>query len=276
MGKLLSICFGGFLSCSLPMRAGIAVLLLFLVCLMLGRGFLFVLSAVPLALKWLFWGLYLVLEWLAALVHKVLGGSFYRISNTLTGFGERITARLAGWYDVWHRPQRRYIHMAALVFCGICYATVVLPEFFQTEESSWKNQGAELYLKAESRLVRWVTEQSWYDAAPVFHPAEEEDLGPGQVPQVPMTVVHAPRALRVRDIPSTSGAETLETLKNGDVVLWSGELAFGMAEGEQEAWVKVTTSSGTEGWSRLYFLQVEESTDATFLFLENGTPYTVS
>ncbi len=272
MGELLSVCLGGFLALPLPLRAGVVVLLLFVGWLLLGRGILFVLSAVPLALKWLFWGLYLILEYLAALVHKLLGGSFYRISNGLTGFGERTTAQLTRWYDSWHSPQRRDVRLAALMFCGLCYAAVVLPGLVQAEEDSWKYGGTAAYLKTESRFVRWLTEQSWYAAVPALNPAEDENRNYGQLPQVSMTVVHAPRALRVRNIPSTSGAETLETLKNGDVVLWSGELAFGMAEGEQEAWVKVTTSSGIEGWSRLYFLQPEENAKTAFFLLEQIIP----
>ena len=44
------------------------------------------------------------------------------------------------------------------------------------------------------------------------------------------------------------------------------------AEGEQEAWVKVTTSSGIEGWSRLYFLQPEENAETAFFLLEQIIP----
>jgi len=56
---------------------------------------------------------------------------------------------------------------------------------------------------------------------------------------------------------------TLDTAENEDIVIWNGELTFGLAEGKQEPWAKVTTESGLEGWARLYYLYPEEGTELT-------------
>ena len=42
-------------------------------------------------------------------------------------------------------------------------------------------------------------------------------------------------------------------------------LSFGFAQGQQDAWVKVTTDSGIEGWGRLNYLQPGENTDVSLV-----------
>lgn len=260
-----------FLLFPLPLRAGFAALALLVLCLALGQVFLFLMSAVPLALNWLFHKLYLVLDWPTARLHKILGGSFYLASNALSSFGEKVVAQLTGWYNAWHKPNRKYIIRASLILCGVCYIVVVLPSFFHIEENNRKSWGMTTYLRAESYLTLWLEEQSRYVSVSALDPANEEFQEFDQILQVSMTVVRA-NTLRVRNIPSTLDAEILETLKNGDVVFWNGEFAFGITEVGQEAWVKVTTASGVEGWSRLYYLQAEEVSDTTFSFMEEMTP----
>ena len=71
--------------------------------------------------------------------------------------------------------------------------------------------------------------------------------------------------LAIRDIPSTEECTTLDTLPNRAVVSWHRELAFGFAEGRQEAWVKVTTDSGAEGWGRLNYLHPEGDMELTLV-----------
>ena len=57
----------------------------------------------------------------------------------------------------------------------------------------------------------------------------------------------------------------LERLHNDDVVLWNGEMIFAEAEGKHvEAWVKVTTKNGIEGWSRLYYLRPKDYEEIIF------------
>ncbi|MEY8426586.1 SH3 domain-containing protein [Lachnospiraceae bacterium 46-15] len=54
-------------------------------------------------------------------------------------------------------------------------------------------------------------------------------------------------------------SEKLCRLKNGDAVLWRGELVFAEADDEHvEPWVKIVTGDGIEGWSRLFYLHPEE------------------
>ena len=86
-----------------------------------------------------------------------------------------------------------------------------------------------------------------------------------EVIQIPLTVYRVPNVLVIRDIPSTVECTTLDTLPNGAVVNWYGELAFGFAEGQQEAWVKVTTDSGAEGWGRLNYLHPEGDMELTLV-----------
>ena len=83
--------------------------------------------------------------------------------------------------------------------------------------------------------------------------------------QIPLTIYRVSSVLAIRDIPSTVECTTLDTLPNGAVVYWYGELAFGFAEGRQEAWVKVITDSGTEGWGRLNYLHPEGDMELTLV-----------
>lgn len=65
-------------------------------------------------------------------------------------------------------------------------------------------------------------------------------------------------SLLVRDIPATEGSMALARLHNDDVVIWRGQITFSEVNNNRvEAWVKVTTEEGVEGWSRLYYLRPE-------------------
>lgn len=47
----------------------------------------------------------------------------------------------------------------------------------------------------------------------------------------------------------------LGKLYNDDVVIWTGQMVFAEVNDRSiEPWVKIRTSEGIEGWSRLYYL----------------------
>lgn len=160
-------------------------------------------------------------------------------------------------------PKSRWkyaVLMAAV--CGICYLSVTSPIFFHVEHDNWKATGWAVYLHAESAIADFFEEQSWYhpnESVPtaVTDGLDEEIRRTHEEVQIPMTV-HVSSALRMRDIPSPMDSTTLDTVGNGEIVMWNGELAFGFAEGKQEPWVKVAAESGSEGWVRLYYLQPED------------------
>ena len=72
-------------------------------------------------------------------------------------------------------------------------------------------------------------------------------------------------SLLVRDSPSVEEGAILDRLKNGDVVIWRGEMRFSKTDDSHvEPWVKIITESGVEGWSRLFYLHPEPYADVEF------------
>lgn len=267
-----------YLSWPLWGRAALTLGLVLLCSLLICAPLLKILSLIPFLLKQMARAVYLLLEWLVAILHKLWGGVFYHVDNGLASLGERVDSRLDRWYSAWNKPKSRkpYLILIVGVFT-ICYLSVIVPPMLHIEEGRWQAKGWSAYLQAEDAFVRWLADHDWYISKPFDDPAvsasTEEDPKPSQeVIQIPLTVYRVSGVLAVRDIPSTVECTTLDTLNNGDVATWKGELAFGFADGRQEAWVKVTTDSGIEGWSRLNYLCSEDNIELTLVLRTISDP----
>lgn len=258
-----------FLSWPLWGRAALVLGLFLLIILLVRVPLLKLLSLIPFLLKWMFRAVYLLLEWLVSLLHKLLGGTFYRVGNGLATFGKRVDGGLERWYGAWNKS-KSWNPYSALVTTAVlaCYLFIILPSALHMDEG-WLTTGWSAYLRAEDAFAGWIEDQDWYassvlDSQP--DAASSSEPKPPQEPvQMSLTVYRVSGVLAIRDIPSTAGSTTLDTLHNGAVVNWYGELAFGFAQGQQEAWVKVTTDSGVEGWGRLNYLQPEEDTEVSLV-----------
>ncbi len=270
-----------FFSRPLEVRVA-AVLVLLLILLLLGfTPILKIFSLLPLFLKQVFRALYLLLDLPVFALHKLLGGGIYHIDNGLAMCGKKIDFWLEHWYQAWHVPKSRKKYAAvATVVCIVCYLSITASTFLHVKSNGWILKCQTVYLHMEGSLVDFLEARGWYDpSAPVFLPdtdQPEENSGDNQnnTLQTPLTVFRVSNVLRIRDIPSTKNSTTLDTVKNGGVVLWNGQLTFGLAEGKQEAWVKVTTETGVEGWGRLYYLRPEEGMELNLVVTDadNFTP----
>lgn len=201
-----------------------------------------------------------LLEWIVSLLHKLLGGTFERVGNGLAAFGKYVDDRLERWYGVWSKPRSRNPYSALVILAVLaCYLYIILPPALHREEA-WQTGGCSAYLRAEDAFFQWMEDRGWYTPGgqPDTVPAAGEPGQPGETVRIPLTVYRVSSVLLIRDIPSTAESTALEALSNGAVVNWHGEFAFGPAEGQQEAWVKVTAESGVEGWARLNYLHPEE------------------
>ncbi len=246
-----------FLSWPLWGRAALVLVTIWLVLLLVRVPLLKMLSLVPFLLKWIFCVVYLLLEWPVSFLHKLLGGMFYRVDNGLSAVGKRVDGWLERWYGTWNRSKSWNPYAALMTVAALaCYLYIILPPVLHMEEGGWQTRGGLAYLRAEDAFAGWIADQDWYVSSV---PDAPSDMVPTDEPaQMSLTVYRVSSVLAIRDIPSTVGCTTLDRLSNGSVVNWHGELAFGFAEGQQEAWVKVTTDSGIEGWGRLNYLHPEE------------------
>lgn len=253
-----------FLSWPLWGRAALVLITIWLVLLLVRVPLLKVLSLVPLLFKWIFRVAYLLLEWLVSLLHKLLGGMFYRVDNGLSAVGKRVYSWLERWYGTWNRPKSWNPYTPLMTVATLaCYLCVILPPVLQMDEGGWQTRGWSAYLRAEDAFIEWIADQDWYVSSV---PDAPSNVVPTNEPtQISLTVYRVSSVLAIRDIPSTVGCTTLDRLSNGSVVSWYGELAFGFAEGQQEAWVKVTTDSGIEGWGRLNYLHPEEDMEVSLV-----------
>lgn len=264
----------GFLSLPLWGRAALVLVVFWLVLVLVRVPLLKLLSLIPFLLKWMFRAVYLLLEWLVSLLHKLLGGMFYRVDNVLAALGKRVDGWLERWYGAWNKSKSRTPYTTLVTIAVLaCYLCVILPPMLYEEEGSWPTKGWSSYLLVEDAFVGWMADKGWYVSGTPDgsddHPDEvlvsSEPTPIPEVVQIPLTVYRVTSVLAIRDTPSTEGSIILDTLSNGVVVSWYGGLAFGFAEGQQEAWVKVTTDSGVEGWSRLNYLRPEEDMELTLV-----------
>lgn len=260
-----------FLSWPLWGRAALVLVVIWLAFLLVRVPLLKLLSLIPFLFKWMFRVVYLLLEWLISILHKFLGGMLYRVANGLADLGRRVDEWLEHWYGAWNKSKswNPYAALVTIVVL-VCYLCVILPPMLHMEKGRWQTKVWSAYLWVEDSFVDWVADQVGYvpgtpDDPPYASPVSDEPEPIQETVQILLTVYRVSGVLAIRDIPSTVECTTLDTLPNGAVVYWYGELAFGFADGRQEAWVKVTTDSGAEGWGRLNYLHPEGDMELTLV-----------
>lgn len=268
----MSAVINGFME--LPLW-GCAAIALFLVLVVFGRIFggvlLWVMSAVPFLLGKVFRGIYLALELPVSALHKSIGGMFGKVDDQLSQMGEKLDAAISRWYAAWHSSEKCSFGRNLLIYM-VCTASVALPSIIGADSRILRT-GERIYSSCEAFPITRLQRQEWYvpedqavlnqeeqSAAPAVEYEETETF------ETELTVSGISSSLLVRDKPSVEDGEILERLKNGNIVIWKGEMQFSEVNDDHriEPWVKITTESGVEGWSRLFYLHPESYEDIAF------------
>ena len=235
-------------------------LFLFVFWRILWRPILWVLSIVPYILKVVYRYFFLLLEMPVAALHKKFGERFHGIDNQLSKVGEKIDDKLDYWYETWHSPNKYHFVRTLLFYC-VCVIYILMPLFIKTDNLIL-NFGERIYSSCESFLISQFQKQSWYEAnsKDIFQhenltdTLEEEP----ETFEIELLVSGITTSLLVRDNPSMKDGNILERLKNDDIVIWTGEMRFSEVEDSRvEPWVRIETSNGIVGWSRLFYLHPE-------------------
>lgn len=252
------------LSWPITVRAAILLAVPLVCWWILSKPILYTLSFLPYVLKKLSCLLYLLLEWPLSILHKAIGGHIAQASNGLARGAQKVFFVLDRWYQLWHSPKKKYVGQSILLYL-LCLGLVSAPVVFKSESASFLSKGQTLYLETEGKLVCWLEEHGQYSPFPALDDQMAEPLDePQQMPTIPLSVFGTSVSLAVREFPTTQNSTTLSTVGNGEIVFWTGELTFGIAEGKTEPWAKVITETGEEGWVRLRFLQPTEGANVNF------------
>ena len=243
----MSLLVNGYLSGPLWVRSMVTFLLLFVFWIISGRIILWILSLLPFVLRIAFRRVYLLFEIPLDMLHKGSGSAFGEINNQMSQIGGKIDDAMLTWYHVWHSPEKLYIRKG-LLCCIVC---VLLINFWHV--------GKVKFLGMESFLVGFIMKQDWYDSDAVLiskegveESTEEADI---DVYEIELVVSGLNSSLLIRRVPSIDEGEVLGKLYNDDVVIWTGQMVFAEVNDRSiEPWVKIRTSEGIEGWSRLYYL----------------------
>lgn len=243
----MSLLVNSYLSGPLWVRSAVAFSFIFVFWMISGRMVLWVLSLFPFLTGIIFRYLYLLLELPLDLLHKGSGSVFGEMNNRMSRMGGKIDNAMLRWYHSWHSPGRLHIGKAML-FCTACVLVVNL----------W-NVGKEKFLSTESFLADLIMKQDWYDPDAVFESKEDVEESfeetDADVSEIELVAAGLDSSLLIRSYPSIDAGEVLGRLYNDDVVIWSGQMIFAeVNNGNIEPWVKIRTSEGIEGWSRLYYL----------------------
>lgn len=256
-----------YLSIPTPIRAAVLMLVFLLLWAKLGKKILFVLSIIPFVLRFLFKKAYILVEFPFSILHRKLGGIFHKIENQLSKVGKKIDEKILKCYSSWHKTDSNYFGRVFLT-CFIMVIYISLPQFIKIEHIII-NLGEKLYLAGESTIITWLVKQDLYDSTESVAADLDsqnlsmdynrtEDVLPLKDDFEERLIVAGLRSsLLLRDIPSVQNSVALSRLHNGDIVIWKGQLAFSEVDGRVEPWVKIVTSEGIEGWSRLLYLHPE-------------------
>lgn len=249
-------------------RVVLSLLFLFGLWVLFGKIILLFLSMIPFLLRKVFILFYQLVEIPIAKLHKKFGGNFYKIENYMASFGERADNLLNRWYDAWHSLYRFKIGIAILVYI-ICLLLITLPSVLPIK-SDFLKSGERIYLSGEKYLVDSMLNHKGKDSNQAVMTATMGEVGHEddqlQEDAIELVVTNIKSSLLVRDIPDMNYSVTLERLYNGDQVLWLGEMLFAPAENNQvEAWIKIRTENGTDGWSRLLYLHPIDYSEAKYL-----------
>lgn len=244
----------------LAVRVAMELMIIILLWRVLGRGILWILSLIPFLMDKLFILIYQVIEWPITMLHKKIGAGLHNIENIMARFGDKVHGLLRKWYDFWHKNYH-FRWKWGILFCLLCWSVIVLPSLFSIENNVL-NAGERFYLYNEDKGIEWMEKHFPSDSeqAAIVNETEQAASDKKEIvnSEIALVVYGVSSSLLVRDIPNMEGCVTLDRLYNGDKVVWTGELVFAETNNNRlETWVKVITSSGAEGWSRLNYLHPE-------------------
>lgn len=253
----------GFLGLSLLPRVVIIFFLLFSIFWWtFGRKLLWLASLLPYLLIKFFAYLYLIVEFPVSKLHKNYGLVFSKIDSGMSHLGGKFDAALRRWYQAWHNSKEAYFRRSILLYTLLVMYIAVPPLLGWNGSALLAGQKA--YLYTEKALVGWFERLGWYE--PVFSSETMPD-------SLNMTlIVSGPEGLiDIRNIPSSLNCQVLDSVNNGDTVIWLGALAFGAGDnGAAEPWVKVRTKKGIAGWARFTFLHPKNHD--VMLYVTTQTP----
>lgn len=239
-----------FLGLSLLLRVVIIFFLLFsIVWWTFGRKLLWLASLFPYLLIKIFAYIYLIVEFPVSKLHKNYGSVFSKIDSSMSHLGGKFDAALRGWYQAWRNSKEVNFGRSILLY-ALLVTYIAGPSLLGWNGSALL-AGQKAYLYTEKALVGWFERHGWYE--PVFSADTMHD-------SLNMTlIVSGPEGLiDIRNIPSSLNCQVLDSVNNGDTVIWLGALAFGAGDnGAAESWVKVRTKRGIAGWARFTFLHPE-------------------
>lgn len=260
----------------LPIWARAAAILFVPVCcwFVFGRVVLWIFSVIPFLLRQFFRFCYFLLEIPVTGLHQKLGKNFYKIENALSQSGQKIDEKLNRWYLAWHKPQKKYMGIAWIIYLILFVLVGVVPlwnvnvpllNFIETR-----------YLACEESIAKWAEKHGLADSEAVLiqgeigeGDAEEIEASDVEKSEITLVVSGVKTALRIRDIPSMKTDVVLARVHEGDHVIWDGHLAFSKGEnGSVELWAKITTEDGIEGWSRLSYLVPKKYKNKEFFVTE--------
>lgn len=202
-------------------------------------------------------------------MHRRFGASFYALDNGISYTGKRIDLGLEEWFYSWYSSRKNHMK-TAILFYVLSIILVVCPGYFKVDKGIL-TMGETTYLYCEERMINWFDEHDWYEKTPTEYTEIEfvEIIDEEKHTfEERLRVYDISSSLLVRDIPSIEGSAVLARLHNDDMVLWKGQIVFAETNRHVEAWVKIATENGIEGWSRLNYLRPEQYSNKEYLVTE--------
>lgn len=248
----------GFLeTISFECRVAFLICFVFLLWLLVGRIILWIMSGIPFLLIRLHRLIYCIVQIPISFLHKKFGSALYKADNGVAVIGVHIEDLLQKWYIRWHAKGKTNKKIEILCFIVIYIIIVVPPKVFSND--SVLCIPGNVYCEEESKLVNKIEagqrKKVITDISEEVMQNEDETFEVTEPDLIELRVVGIRTALLIRDVPSVERGIALERLKNNDVVKWSGQLIFAETEdNHKEAWVKIISQNGIEGWSRLDYL----------------------
>lgn len=246
-----------FETISVECRVAFLMCFVFLLWLLVGRIILWIMSGIPFLLIKLHRLIYCIVQIPISFLHKKFGSALYKADNGVAVIGVHIEDLLQKWYIRWHAKGKTNKKIEILCFIVIYIIIVVPPKVFSND--SVLCIPGNVYCEEESKLVNKIEagqrKKVITDISEEVMQNEDETFEVTEPDLIELRVVGIRTALLIRDVPSVERGIALERLKNNDVVKWSGQLIFAETEdNHKEAWVKIISQNGIEGWSRLDYL----------------------
>lgn len=237
----------------------------FIIWKIIRKPILFCLSSIPYLLKYIFIGLYRLLEAIITKLHQRFGGIFYKIDNRMSEIGQRVNEFFDSWIKLWKDGEVLKAGVTITLYL-ICMIWILLPTVVQTD-IEWINWAGEIYSTGENTVAMWC--EKYYEenikVEEIEEPPSEELHNETDNASIELIVFNVNSSLLVRDIPDMNAGVALARLHNDDRVIWTGETVFAEAENDRvEMWAKVKTEDGIEGWSRLRYLYPDNYSEKEF------------